>query len=129
MSRLGHAFSSFLVVGAICTTLQYAILVVLVQTTGANATLASTIGFAASTVLNYALNYRFTYRATTPHATSFPRFIAVALAGLALNATIVYAGTEVAGVHYLLAQLAATGAVLFWNFFVNLKWSFSKTTG
>ncbi len=129
MSRLGYAFSSFLVVGAICTTLQYVILVALVQTTGASATLASTIGFAASGVLNYALNYRFTYRATTPHGTSFPRFVAVALAGLALNATIVYAGTEVAGVHYLLAQLAATGAVLFWSFFVNLKWSFSKTTG
>lgn len=129
MKSLAHAFSSFLAVGVICTAFQYALLILLVQAGGANPTLASSIGFAVSSVLNYALNYRFTYRATSAHATSFPRFAVVAMAGLGLNASIVYAGTEVVEVHYLLAQVAATGLVLFWNFFLNLKWSFSKSTG
>jgi putative flippase GtrA len=124
-----RAFSSFLVVGAVCTALQYLILVLLVQIAAVGATLASSIGFAISSVLNYALNYRFTYRATTRHASSAPRFVVVNLAGLALNAAIVYAGVEMAGLHYVVAQVLATGIVLVWNFLVNLKWSFSNPTG
>lgn len=129
MKQLARAFSSFLLVGALCTALQYAILVLLVQLGSMGATLASSIGFAISAVLNYTLNYRFTYRATTSHAASFPRFLAVILAGLALNAAIVYAGVEMAGLHYIVAQVLATGIVLVWNFLVNLKWSFSNPTG
>lgn len=129
MKRLAVAFSSFLVVGAICTAAQYAILVLLVQLAAMGATLASSIGFATSAALNYALNYRFTYRATTSHATSFPRFVVVMLAGLALNAAIMYAGVEVVGLHYIVAQVVATGIVLFWNFLANLKWSFSNSAG
>lgn len=129
MKQLARAFSSFLMVGAFCTALQYVILVLLVQFAAVDATLASSIGFAISAVVNYALNYRFTYRATTSHATSFPRFAVVALAGLGLNAGIMYVGVEMAGLHYIVAQVLATGIVLFWNFVANLKWSFSNSTG
>jgi len=126
---LARAFSSFLVVGMVCTAMQYLILVLLVQLASMDATIASSIGFAVGAVLNYALNYRFTYKATTSHATSIPRFAAVALAGLGLNAAIMYVGVEAAELHYAVAQVLATGIVLFWNFLANLKWSFSDQAG
>src|SRR5215510_13721156 len=129
MKRVARAFSSFLAVGAVCTAVQYAILLTLVQAVRLNATLASSIGFALSAVLNYALNYRFTYQATTRHVVSFPRFVAVAVGGLGLNAAIMYTGENLLGMHYILAQVVATAIVLVWNFLANLRWSFSHRTG
>ena len=117
-------FSSFAMVGGLCTLLQYMILHLLVTSAAMNPTLASSIGFVTSAALNYALNYHWTFRSTRSHATSFPRFAVVAFMGLLLNALIMLIGTGPLSLNYLIAQLGATAIVLFWNFMVNLKWSF-----
>ena len=63
-------------------------------------------------------------RASPVPATSFPRFAVVAFMGLLLNALIMLIGTGPLSLNYLIAQLGATAIVPFWNFMVNLKWSF-----
>jgi putative flippase GtrA len=70
------------------------------------------------------LNYFWTFRSDATHLYALPRFLAVAVTGLLLNAGIfasIYYGLAV---HYMLAQLVATGTVLFWNFFLQRAWSF-----
>jgi putative flippase GtrA len=60
-------------------------------------TLATTIAFACAVGVSYSLNRSWTFRATGSHMRHFPRFVAIALGGAALNATIMQVGVEVLG--------------------------------
>ncbi len=117
-------FGRFLLVGGLCTGLQYLLLVVLVEQVGFSATLASTIGYLASSVVNYFLNYSFTFNSTARHRHSLPRFLLISLCGLLLNGAITFIGTNVYAANYLVAQATATFVTLLWNFLVNLRWTF-----
>jgi len=119
-----HKFGRFLLVGALCTGLQYLLLVALVEGLGLSATVASTIGYAASSVLNYLLNYSFTFNSAERHRRSLPRFVLIGAFGLLLNGAVTFVGTDIYGVHYLYAQVAATIVTLLWNFLANLRWTF-----
>jgi len=110
--------------GAVGTALQYAILVGLVEGFGSNAVAASTIGAVAGAVVNYTLNYHYTFRSSRPHADSLLKFAVVSIAGIALNALVLAAGTSILGLHYFGAQLLATAVVFFAAFVVNRAWTF-----
>ena len=116
-------FVRFAVVGGIATAIQYAILILLVRGFGMAPTPASSIGFVLSAVVNYLLNYRFTFQSNRPHAPAAAKFALLAGAGLLINAAIMHLMVA-AGVHYLLAQVCATAVVLFWNFIGNTLWTF-----
>lgn len=118
-------FVRFLIVGGIATGLHYVILVVLVRAGGVDVVVASSIGFALSALVNYALNRRFTFAARNAHRQALPRFFVTALAGLGINGVVVWLAHAVAGLDYLLAQVVATGVTLFWNFTVNRLWTFA----
>jgi putative flippase GtrA len=121
---VAHKFLKFLMVGGFCTALQYVILIAMVEGSGISATLASTVGYAVSSAVNYYLNYSFTFKSDAEHGRSIPRFLLIAGCGLLLNGAITYLGTAVFGLHYLLAQVAATIVALLWNFLANLRWTF-----
>jgi putative flippase GtrA len=113
----------FAVVGGIATAIQYALLILLVRGFGMAPTPASSIGFVLSAVVNYLLNYRFTFQSSRPHGPAAAKFGLLAGTGLLINAVIMRLMTG-AGVHYLIAQVCATGVVLFWNFIGNSMWTF-----
>ncbi|MGD0502389.1 MAG: GtrA family protein [Steroidobacteraceae bacterium] len=121
---IAHKFLRFLMVGGLCTALQYVILIALVEGLGIFAALASTIGYIVSSAVNYYLNYSFTFRSDAAHGRSVPRFLLISGCGLVLNGTITYLGTAILGLHYLIAQVAATIVALLWNFLANLRWTF-----
>ena len=117
----------FTVVGAVATAIQYGLLVLLVRTSGMAPTPASSIGFASSAIVNYLLNYRFTFESERPHGPAVAKFALLAGAGLLLNAAIMHF-LVFAGVPYLLAQLGASAVVLLWNFAGNSVWTFGVTS-
>jgi putative flippase GtrA len=117
-------FGRFLAVGAVCTALQYAILVALVQLSAASAALASSIGFAAAACVNYIANYLFTFRSDSPHAVAAPRFAATALAGLLQTYAFMWVLVQHLHVNYLVAQVATTGVVLAFNFVTLSCWTY-----
>jgi putative flippase GtrA len=121
---VAHKFLKFLIVGGLCTALQYVILIALVEGLSVSATLASTVGYVVSSAVNYYLNYSFTFRSDAEHGRSIPRFLLIAGCGLLLNGAITYLGITLFGLHYLLAQVAATIVALLWNFLANLRWTF-----
>ena len=107
----------FAIVGAIATAAHYTILIVLVEIGHMQPVPATTFGYVVGIVVSYALNRRFTFSDTTaPVASSFAKFVLLYGVGAVLNGAImaVLIGLEAP---YLLAQVAATGLVLFWNFF------------
>ena len=110
--------------GAVGTTVHYLLLAVLVEGLGVGAVAASSFGAVAGALVNYALNYRYTFRSTRPHCESLARFAVVSVAGIVLNALVVAVGTATFGWHYLIAQVVATGVVLCSAFAVNRAWTF-----
>lgn len=119
-------FTRFVVVGAVATGLQYLILILLVQGRLAGPVLASNTGFVTSSLFNYLLNRRYTFRSDRAHAHALPRFMAVASVGLGINASLMWLFASQIGAHYLVAQVAATGGALVWNYAMNRLWIFSK---
>ncbi|MDF9392264.1 MULTISPECIES: GtrA family protein [Methylococcus] len=119
-------FFRFVCVGGLATALQYAMLVALVGLWQWQVTLASSLGFTASAVVNYWLNYKLTFRAENSHRVAVFRFFITAGMGLVLNGAIVQFGITYTPFPYLWSQLAATVAVLFWNFVGSLKWTYAS---
>ena len=124
-SIVTSAFVRYLVVGAAATAVHYALLVTLVELAGGAAAPSAAIGAICGALVAYAGNRRFTFAGRSPHFRSLPRFVAVAAFGAAANAAIVWTGTEVAGMHYLAAQMVATLFVLWSGFMLNRSWSFA----
>jgi len=125
MKAVLRKFTLFVFVGVTCTAIQYAILIALVSLRDWQVTLASTLGFIVSALVNYTLNYFVTFKATRSHFVTLPRFAFMAGTGLALNAGILQVGLTYSALPYLWIQVAATIIVLFWNFIGSLKWSFA----
>lgn len=118
-------FLMFAMVGAVGTAVQYLLLIALVQLAAWPAVPAAAVGFAGGALVNYALNYRYTFDSRAPHRDTLMKFLSVALAGALLSTAVMWVGTEAFAVHYLLAQVAATALVLVFNFTVNKLWTFA----
>jgi len=110
--------------GAIGTALHYALLIGLVQLARLDAVVASTLGAVAGALTNYVLNHRYTFDSDRAHRHALPRFALIAASGIALNALVMAAVLAVAGPHYLIAQIIATGAVLALGYLANRAWTF-----
>jgi putative flippase GtrA len=115
-------FAQYAGVGAIGTSGHYAVYIALVQA-GLHIVAASVAGFVVGALINYWLNYHYTFNSVQPHRQAMTKFFTIALAGLALNTLIVFVLDRMQW-HYLLAQAAATMIVLIWNFAANRRWTF-----
>jgi putative flippase GtrA len=121
---LATQFTSFALVGVFGAIAHYGTLIALAEGAGADPVLASACGFVAGGLTNYVLNYRFTFRSGKQHSRALPQFFAVALVGLAFNTGLMALFVNVAGVHYLPAQIGTTGLLTLWHFGANRFWTF-----
>jgi putative flippase GtrA len=117
-------FILFVMVGCAAAVGHYGTLVVLAELAGVGPVSASAAGFVVGAAISYALNYRFVFRSGRDHLPTVARFLAVAVAGLGLNSLIMALLTHRAGLHYLLAQVAATLCVMLWSYGANRLWTF-----
>jgi putative flippase GtrA len=117
-------FASFVKVGFAATAAHYVMLAALVELLSVNEVFASTLGYAVGAVVSYTLNYRFTFNSDRPHQIAVSRFFVIALTGMALNSLAIAFLLHNLAVHYFVAQIAATGFVLLWNFVGNRYWTF-----
>ena len=118
-------FLLFAGVGAIGTLGHYTTLIVLVQFWAVDPVFASSLGFVVGAIINYILNYHFTFQSDKRHAEALTKFLIVATIGAGINGFIMYIGVENTNINYLLVQIFATGVVLLWNFIVNKLWTFA----
>ena len=105
---------------------HYGLLILLVQVADADAVLASAAGALLGAVINYFLNYHFTFQSSKKHHESIAKFIVVAAVGLGLNTLFMWIMVNLLGLHYLLSQVATTGLVLIWSFLGNRFWTFHE---
>jgi putative flippase GtrA len=119
--------ATFGIVGAVGTLVHYSALVLLVETGLLDAVAATTVGFALGAIVNYLLNYRYTFNSTKAHRDSGPKFALIAIATGLLNTLIVHAGVGILGFNYLFVQVVTTATVFLLNFLLNILWTFRES--
>lgn len=120
-------FSRYVGAGAIGTLSHLVALAVAVELAGLSPTLGTGLGAVFGAGVNYALNYHFTFVSTAAHVRTLPRYLGVAVFGMAVSMGVVRHLTMRFGTaHYLEAQLVATGLVLVLGFLLNRAWTFGS---
>jgi len=116
----------YLISGAIAATVHFGLLILLVEFLAINPTLASTIGFITAILVNYNLQYHWTFTSDNKglHQVVFTRYFLVTLLTLSINTLLFWTMNEIMGYQYLFSQVFATGTVLIINFIVNSKYTF-----
>ncbi|KQQ46359.1 hypothetical protein ASF61_18350 [Duganella sp. Leaf126] len=118
-------FVRYALVGAVGTLAHYAVLFITVSLHWLAPVAASVTGAVVGAIVNYFLNARYTFKRASS-GQSMLRFAATAAFGAVLNGVLMQLLTTVAGLHYLLAQLAATAVVLLLTYTINLLWTFRQ---
>jgi putative flippase GtrA len=119
-------FARFAAAGAVGTATHYCVLIALVELASVAPAAAAAAGAVVGATVNYLLNYHVTFRSRSSHVATFARFAVVALAGMILNAGIVFLFVRL-GMHYLIGQFVATAVVLVVGFVANHLWTFAES--
>jgi len=114
----------FGMMGALGIPVLFLTLILLVEICGVSPVLATSAGYLIGALVNYTLNYRFTFKSSKAHMDSGPKFFLIALMTGILNALLVYLGVDLMGMHYLLVQIFATLIVFLSNFVLHSTWTF-----
>jgi putative flippase GtrA len=112
---IARQFLRFAAVGAVATTIHYLTLIALVEVFAVEPLAATLTGFAAGAVVGYSLNRRYTFDTRPAYASGLFKFLIVIGVGAAIN-TAIFAFFVRQGLHYMAAQVIATGIVLVWNY-------------
>jgi putative flippase GtrA len=124
---VGKGLPRYALVGLIATLAHYLLLAALVEWAQISPWLASGFGAALGAQVAFVGNRRFTFQHRGPLWPAWWKFQGTAVLGAALGMALVAAGA-VLGVHYLVAQAAATGLALLLTYAVNRAWSFAGPT-
>lgn len=119
-------FFRFACVGLVSTVITYFILIVAIEVFSVNELLSSTAGYVLGAIVNYQLNYKFTFISGQEHNRLLPKFLVVVSVGMLINAGVMHYCTTWFGFHYMLAQFVAVAVALFWSFTAARLWAFSS---
>ena len=138
-SKEAERFLKFAVVGTIGFIVDFGLLYILKEFVGLPTIIANTFSFCAAVVSNFTLNRYWTYPDSRSKKLSAQliQFTLVSLIGLLINDIIVvllehpfqslldtgFTFLPIAG--YIPAKIVATVVVLFWNFFINRRWTYN----
>ena len=96
---------------------DYGTLILLKEGLGLHYLLAAAIAFAIGIAVNYLVGVLFVFRrGELPRALELTGFLLISLAALGLTELLLYALTELFGLHYLLSRLLAGAATYLFNF-------------
>lgn len=116
--RGGREFTRYFWAGMLAFGCDFLVLVALTEVGGVNYLASNIIGFAAGLLTSYLLCIRWVFDRRRFQAVSgeFAVFSLLAVAGLGINEAVIWSMVEMAGLHYTLAKILATGFVFVFNF-------------
>jgi putative flippase GtrA len=107
----------FGIVGVIATAIDYGLMVLLTEALDVNYLISSAIFFSVSVVCNYILSVLWVFDAKQNKNTKGLLIFAIlSLIGLGFNQALMYLGTEILYIHYMLTKIFATIIVMVYNF-------------
>lgn len=121
-------FIHFAAVGLTGTLVQYLCLWIGVEYFLISAPIASATGYIFGSVVNYLLNYFFTFDSDKAHKEAASKYFSVLGIGWCINTGLMSFLVSYLGWYYWFAQLITTGIGLIWNFSGSKWWAFKHKT-
>jgi len=127
--KLRRQVLSFALIGIVATLTHASIVLLLVEGRVLGPFAANMIAFSTALFVTYVGNHRWTFGLTGAHQRHFPRFVVIALLGLALNQGIVYLVVDVLTWDYRIGLALVVSVVPAITFLLNRGWAFSRGRG
>lgn len=108
----------FLFVGGLAFLIDYISLIICKEVFNLSTLLASAIAFTISVIVNYILSVTWVFEVdeTKSKKQNFIIFIIFSIIGLILTEIIMYIGSDVLKISYLIVKIVATAIVMVFNF-------------
>ena len=118
MKKLIAQIMKFGVVGVIAFAIDYGLLALLTEAFGVNYLVSATVSFTVSVVFNYVASRRYVFRHKEgmSRRREFVIFVVLSVIGLGVNDLLMWLGSSVLGVSYLIVKIVATAIVMVYNF-------------
>lgn len=123
MKKLLQQLMKFGVVGVVAFLIDYGLMVILTELAGVEYLLSATISFTVSVVFNYlaSMRYVFTHKEGMSRRREFVIFVVLSVIGLLINDALMFVGTTLLGISYLITKVFATAVVMVYNFVTRKK--------
>lgn len=114
----------FLLVGGSTAGIYFCLTFVLVEFAGLNITLASSIAYITAVCFNYLSHFHWTFASEAPHGEVFIRYLVMIVGGVILNGLVMYFGTTMMHIHYMLMQIISAFVLAAWSLSLSSLWVF-----
>ncbi len=115
----------FIVVGLISTAVHFVVFTLCYKVFNLGIVASTIFGFMTSLVVAYCLNYWITFKSKRIHTSSFPRYLATTLIGLAWNIGLMLFFVEYMAFHYAFAFVCMSAVVMVNNYVLSKFWAFA----
>ena len=122
MKPLVNQIIRFGVTGGLAFVIDYGLLVFCTEVLGIHYLISSAIAFSIAVVFNYILSVRWVFDVRESawdqagKQARFVIFVVLSVIGLGLTELLMWFGTDVLGIYYMVTKLGATGIVMVYNF-------------
>ena len=108
----------FVIVGGLAFVIDYVTLIICKEIFHLNTLLSAAIAFTVSVIVNYILSVKWVFDVNKNNSEkrNFIIFIIFSVIGLGLTELIMWLGTDVMGISYLIIKILATIIVMVFNF-------------
>ena len=117
-NKLFQQIFKFGIVGGIAFVIDYVIMVIAKELIGLNVLISAALGFVVSVIFNYiaSIKWVFDVNKEKDEKRNFILFIIFSIIGLILTEIIMWFGTDVVNISYLIVKIIATAIVMVFNF-------------
>ena len=117
-NKLFQQIVKFGIVGGIAFIIDYGIMVISKELLGFSILLSAGLGFTISVIFNYiaSIKWVFDINKEKDEKKNFVLFIIFSVIGLILTEVIMFIGTDIININYLIVKIAATAIVMVFNF-------------
>lgn len=117
-------FIKFFLSGGLATLFQYVLLEIGITYFLVSASIASGVGYLGGSILNYLLNYFFTFQSKKSHVKTTLKFYVMVVFGWFSNILLMWIMVDNQGFNVWISQFFTTIIVFMWNFFISKLWVF-----
>jgi putative flippase GtrA len=126
INALDSRLLKFGLVGLSGMALDFSVTWICKEKLGFNKYLSNSLGFCCAVTSNFLLNRYWTFESSAhPFTAQFARFLLVSISGLAINNLLLYLLVKNLKSNFYLLKLIVIGLVFFWNYFVNILFTFN----
>lgn len=117
-NKLYNQIFKFIIVGGIAFIIDYSVMVFCKEIFNLNVLLSAFFGFTISVIYNYLASIKWVFDVNKEKSKkkNFILFIIFSVIGLILTELIMWLGTDIINISYLIVKIIATAIVMIFNF-------------